>query len=193
MSRPVPLRERRLLLARHGATAPNLAGLRCGGDIDPPLAAEGREQALRLAQRLAALAEPPQLIITSDLRRTGETAEIVRRELGLGEVHVDCGFRERKLGAWNLRPIAETENAMLAGATPPGGESRAEFAARVEAALVRVAPLTARRAILVASRGVARVLRERCGTRGAPTLGNGELVELRLTLPSSAVVASSIA
>lgn len=193
MSRNPNPGECRLLLARHGATAPNLSGLRCGGDIDPPLSAVGREQALQLARRLAALDERPRLIITSDLRRTGETADILRHELALDEVHVDAGFRERRLGAWNLQPIAATEADMNAGVTPPGGESRAEFAARVESALLRVAGLLERRAILVASRGVARVLRERSGTRGAPALDNGELVELHLTLPSGIVVAASLA
>lgn len=185
--------QRQLLLARHGATAPNLAGLRCGGDIDPPLAAEGRAQALSLARQLAALAQPPQLIVTSDLRRTGETAAILRRELGLPAPHVDPGFRERRLGAWNLQRLAETEAEMLAGATPPGGESRTEFAARVEAALLRVAPLLEQRVLLVASRGVARVLRERCGSHGTPALGNGELIELGLTLPSSVLLTASVA
>lgn len=183
MSRAADPRFARLLLARHGATAPNLAGLRCGGDIDPPLVAEGREQALRLARQLATLAEPPRLVITSDLQRTRQTADIVRRELDIAELHVVSGFRERYLGAWNLQPSADNEAAMAAGATPPGGESRAEFAARVDDALCRVWPLLARRALLVASRGVARVLRERAGVHGAPVLGNGELIELGLTSP----------
>lgn len=184
MIRHEPLPLTRLLLARHGATGPNLAGLRCGGDIDPPLAAPGREQALQLARQLAALAEPPVLIVTSDLQRTRETAQIVARVLGLAEPHLEAGFRERRLGQWNLQPIADNEPLMAAGATPPGGESRAEFAARVHAALSRTRPLLARRALLVASRGVARVLREHCGQQAARPLGNGELIEL--ALPQSA-------
>lgn len=191
MNRPHPPTVARLLLARHGATAPNLAGLRCGGDIDPPLAPEGREQARRLAQQLAALPAPPQLIVTSDLRRTGETSEIVRQALGLTELHVVAGFRERRLGAWNLKPSRDNESLMSAGVTPPGGESRADFALRVEAALREVAPLLHRRVLLVASRGVARVLRERCGVQAAPALGNGELIELELRMPVAAEAAGS--
>lgn len=172
----------RLLVVRHGATEPNLAGLRCGGDVDPPLAPEGRAQARHLGLLLATASDLPELIITSDLRRTRETAELLRQALGVMEVHVVAGFRERRLGGWNLRPIHDNEAQMAAGITPPGGESRAEFAARVTAALRHVAPLLERRALLVASKGVARVLRERAGIATAPALGNGEGVLLDLPL-----------
>ena len=45
-----------LLFMRHGATAPNAAGLRCGGDVDLPLTDLGHRQAVQAAQRLAGAA-----------------------------------------------------------------------------------------------------------------------------------------
>ncbi|MFT3816313.1 MAG: histidine phosphatase family protein [Rubrivivax sp.] len=174
-SSPSPLR---LLFARHGATAPNLAGLRCGGDLDPPLAEEGRRQAIELARRVAARRPRIELILCSDLLRVRETAAIVRAALGPVALHVLPGFRERYLGSWNLQSIDDTQDELAAGATPPGGESVAEFGARIERALQGAAPLLLRPVLLVGSKGVGRVLRERAGLPPLPPLKNAELLEL---------------
>lgn len=179
---PPPAGPARLLFARHGATAPNLAGLRCGGDLDPPLAAEGRLQAMRLARVVAAREPALDLIVCSDLLRTRETAAIVRAAIGPVEMRLMPGFRERRLGRWNLRPIAETEAALAAGETPPGGESRQAFAQRIAAALQQLAPALQRRVLLVASKGVGRVLREHAGLPLAAPLRNAELLELSLQM-----------
>lgn len=168
----------RLLFARHGATAPNLAGLRCGGDLDPPLVEQGRRQAIDLARAVAARSEPIDLILCSDLQRTRETASIVRAALGPVELRVLPAFRERSLGGWNLQPIAATEADLAAGVTPPGGESREAFHARISQALEQIAPVLQRRVLLVASKGVGRVLRELADLPPRRPLGNAELLEL---------------
>lgn len=176
---PAPIeRLTTLLFARHGATGPNLAGLRCGGDIDPPLADLGRRQAAALAQALQALAELPDLIVTSDLQRTRETAELVRATLGGVDLLVQPAWRERRLGAWNLQPIDSTEALLAGGHTPPGGESGDDFRARIEAALLALAPVLHRRVLLVGSKGVGRVLRGCAGLPPRQPLGNAELIAL---------------
>lgn len=169
-----------LLFARHGATTANLAGLRCGGDLDLPLTDTGRQQAQALARCVAALQPGPGLIVTSDLQRTRETASIVAAALGGLEVRVLPGWMERRLGDWNLRPIAETQAALTAGLTPPGGESEAEFSARIRAALLALRPLRPRRPLLVGSKGVARILGQLAGLPERLTLANTELVSLHL-------------
>ena len=179
---PLPPGHARLLFARHGATAPNLAGLRCGGDLDPPLAEEGRRQAMNLARVVAARAPDLDLIVCSDLVRTRETAAIVRAALGPIEMRLMPGFRERRLGHWNLKPIHETEAAMSAGETPPGGESREAFALRIGQALQALAPALERRVLLVASKGVGRVLREIAGLPPSAPLRNAELLDLHFAL-----------
>lgn len=179
LDEPLPPGHARLLFARHGATGPNLAGLRCGGDLDPPLAEEGRRQAMNLARIVAARAPDLDLIVCSDLVRTRETAAIVRAALGPIELRLMPGFRERRLGRWNLRPIADTEAAMAAGETPPGGESRAAFSRRIHEALQLLAPALDRRVLLVASKGVGRVLREIAGMPPSAPLRNAELLDLR--------------
>lgn len=171
-------RPARLLFARHGATAPNLAGLRCGGDLDPPLVEEGRRQAIELARRVVLRQPRIELILCSDLLRVRETAAIVRAALGPVVLHVLPALRERYLGGWNLKPIDETQDELAAGVTPPGGESTAEFGARIERALLDAAPLLRRPALLVGSKGVGRVLRERAGLPPQPPLKNAELLEL---------------
>lgn len=153
--------RRPLAFMRHGATQPNLEGLRCGGDLDVPLAPVGIEQVRAVAARLRSADLPFDLIITSDLLRTRASAEILASTLGGLPVVEIAGFRERTLGAWNRQPAALTEAALLRGDTPPGGESRAEFAARVDQAMVRLrgAAEGKRLPLLVGSRGIARVLR----------------------------------
>lgn len=171
---------RPLLFARHGATTANLAGLRCGGDLDLPLADSGRQQAQALARCVAALEPRIGLIVTSDLQRTRETAAIVAAALGGIEIRTLPGWNERRLGQWNLRPIAETQAGLSAGLTPPGGESEADFKARIRAALIALQPLRAARPLLIGSKGVARILGEFARLPERLTLANTELVSLDL-------------
>jgi len=108
-----------LRFVRHGATAANSAGLRCGGDLDLPMTALGHEQAQRIAERVAQLQPPVGLIVTSDLRRTRETAvAIKRRQPGIAVV-VEPAFAERHLGQWNLLPIHDSQPWLEAGMTRP--------------------------------------------------------------------------
>lgn len=177
-----------LLFARHGATAPNLAGLRCGGDFDVPLAEAGRGQARALAARVAALRPVPGLIVTSGLARTRETAQIIAGALGGIEIVIEPLLAERRLGGWNLLPVAETQPWFEAGFLPPGGESNGEFVARITRALRRVLPLLPRRPLLVGSRGVARVLGELTGMPSGRSVGNAELVTFPMSRLCSQVV-----
>ncbi len=162
-----------LRFVRHGATAANLAGLRCGGDLDLPLTEQGREQAQAAAAQIARLDPAVGLIVTSDLQRTRETARIIASRLRGVPVVVEPAFGERLLGQWNLQSIAATQPLLEARQTPPGGESEDEFMARIEGALRRIAPCLARRPLLVGSKGVARVLGELSGRSGRLELANG--------------------
>jgi 2,3-bisphosphoglycerate-dependent phosphoglycerate mutase len=175
----LPAACRSLSFVRHGATEPNLAGLRCGGDLDVPLTDTGRQQAADVARRLVAMGRPVGVIITSDLQRTRETARIVAQALPGVEVIVEPGFAERHLGTWNLRAIAETEVELMRGDTPPGGESTECFFDRIASAIETVLPLLDRRPLLVGSKGVARALGELLG-QPAQGLANGALARFEL-------------
>jgi probable phosphoglycerate mutase len=169
-----------LRYVRHGATAPNLAGLRCGGDLDVSLHEHGRLQAIELARAIAELQPAVGLLITSPLARTLETAQIIAAALPGVRIHVEEGLAERRLGRWNLKPIELTQAWLEAGMTPPGGEPNDEFVARVGLALQRTKPLLVHRPLLVGSKGVARAIGEHCGRPERVSLGNAELDEFRL-------------
>ncbi len=171
-----------LLFMRHGATALNAAGLRCGGDVDLPLIDLGHRQAWQAAEHLAAQRPRVGVIVVSALQRTRQTADIIGWALPGVEIVVDAAFNERRLGAWNRRPIAETQAELAAGVTPPGGESNAEFTQRIrEAALTTLAPLLPRRVLLIGSKGVARVLGELAGLGPQQPLDNADLVTFDLS------------
>jgi 2,3-bisphosphoglycerate-dependent phosphoglycerate mutase len=173
-----------LRFVRHGATALNLAGLRCGGDLDVPLTPLGREQAAEVAAAIAALQPQVGVIVTSHLQRTRETAEIIARHLngpqGAVQVVVQPLFAERHLGTWNCMSIAQTQARLLAGMTPPAGEANAVFEARVAQALRTLAPLWPQRPLLVSSQGVARVLAQLAGWPPGTRLNNAQVVAFKL-------------
>ena len=171
-----------LRFVRHGATAANLLGLRCGGDLDLALVDAGRTQAVQIGQRVAALEPPVLTIVTSALRRTVETAEIIARVLGRAELFVEPDFAERSLGEWNLLTIGETRSWIEAGLTPPGGESEQAFTERVARAAYRIAEsFTDQQPLLVGSKGVARVLGQLAGHGNGIELDNAELAQFDIT------------
>jgi len=180
-----------LLFARHGATAPNLAGLRCGGDLDVPLTPEGRLQAARLASAVAMLEPRVGMIITADLIRTRETTAIVLDALGDLPLLVEPAFRERRLGRWNLLPLDETQPLLAARQTPPQGEAHDDFRLRIADALQSIVPHLPRRPLLIASKGVARVLGELTGDGPRRSLGNGELTEFNFAALATAETAGT--
>ncbi|GAA0912238.1 bifunctional RNase H/acid phosphatase [Nonomuraea longicatena] len=134
-----------LLLLRHGET-PLSAERRFSGLGDPDLTATGLAQAEAAATRLA---RPPyriDLIVSSPLKRARQTAEAVARRTGLG-VEVDADLRETDFGDWEGHTFTEIQRrwpdeltAWLAdpAVAPPGGESFAEAARRVQRARDRL-------------------------------------------------------
>ena len=65
---------RRLVLLRHGQTDYNLAG-RMQGHLDSQLTEVGRAQAEAVAPAIARMA--PDLLLSSDLRRAIDTADVI--------------------------------------------------------------------------------------------------------------------
>jgi glucosyl-3-phosphoglycerate phosphatase len=126
---------RRLILLRHGQTDYNVDG-RMQGHIDSCLTDAGHEQAAEAAPVLASLA--PDRLVSSDLRRAVDTAEVVGAACGL-PVKVDSRLRETHLGLWQGHTVAEIERdypGAIAtwrsdpGWAPPEGESRIDVVAR---------------------------------------------------------------
>jgi 2,3-bisphosphoglycerate-dependent phosphoglycerate mutase len=168
-----------LLFIRHGATQPNLAGVRCGGDLDVPLTDVGSQQIALAAAAIRPLGVD--LIVASDLLRTQQSACILSDALGCLPVTTLPTLRERLLGQWNGQPIEATETALRLGLTPPGGESNDAFRVRITQGLHALAALPCRQPLLVGSKGVARMLREVLGLPPAQPARNGEVIRFDLS------------
>lgn len=126
---------RRLILLRHGQTDYNVAG-RMQGHLDSRLTPEGLEQAAAAAPVLAALA--PDRVVSSDLSRAVDTAEVVGAACGL-PVKLDARLRETHLGRWQGSTVADIDRDYPGAIAewrsdptwaPPGGESRVAVVAR---------------------------------------------------------------
>lgn len=128
----------RLLLVRHGLSEWNAAG-RWQGWADPPLTDLGRAQARAAATSVGAV----DVLVSSDLHRARETAEIIGETLGVGPVLVDEGLRERHVGEYTGLTRHEIEErwpgALASYADPPGGETREQVVGRVLGAVHRLA------------------------------------------------------
>src|SRR6188508_1817607 len=120
---------RRVILLRHGQTDYNVDG-RMQGHLDSHLTPTGHDQAAAAAPMLAALA--PERLISSDLRRAVDTAELVGAACGL-PVKYDPRLRETHLGRWQGYTVAEIDREYPGaiatwrsdpGWAPPAGESR---------------------------------------------------------------------
>lgn len=122
----------RFILLRHGETLWNVEQ-RLQGHENSELSPRGREQALRFAKYAAALR--PRHVVSSDLGRTRETAQL----LGYRDVACDKRFRELHMGEWTGRTKpelianhAQDYTEWRAGRfTPENGEDWDGFRARV--------------------------------------------------------------
>jgi 2,3-bisphosphoglycerate-dependent phosphoglycerate mutase len=171
-----------LLFVRHGATEANLAGVRCGGDLDVPLTDFGRRQAAEAGLKIRELRIPVGFIVTSGLQRTRESAAIISRLLGGVDVVIEPDFAERHLGEWNLRSVAATQAELVQGVTPPGGESNAQFLARIQVAMESLLPRLGEQPLLVGSKGVARAMSELLGVSPIQDVSNGQMAHFNLAL-----------
>ena len=141
-----------VILVRHGASAPAVAGEPfplLDGHGDPPLAPEGEAQAGAVAARLRS--EPIEHIFFTGLKRTAQTAAPLVEALGLEPVEVP-ELREIFLGEWEAGefrirmrqgdPIAMQTIAQERWDVIPGAESMESFSARVSAGFEKIVEAT---------------------------------------------------
>lgn len=130
------------LLIRH-ATHALLKRTLVGRTPGVPLDDEGREQAARLAERLANL--KPLALYSSPVQRAVETAAPLSERWGL-PVQVAEEFSELDFGEWAGRDFSDLDelkqweyfNTYRSGTRPPGGESMLEVQARAVTSLQRL-------------------------------------------------------
>lgn len=168
-----------LLFIRHAQSTLN-AERRWQGQTDVPLSRRGLCEARALAETLRreARAAGYQRLVSSDLRRAVQTADVIGRVLGLTP-ELCAGLREGDAGAWSGLRFSEVEArwpelfARFRGGeetlSMPGGESRLQVRRRARAVLETLYDDARRGAVLVVSHG--GVLRALCP---GLTLGNAE-------------------
>ena len=119
-----------IYLVRHGETALNAA--RRFQPADTPLSERGLAQALAVAQRLAQ--QPLGGILASPLPRAAQTAQAIAEASGLAVQH-SALLEERNFGDLRGLPYDSLPlDPIAVDAAPPGGESMADFLARVQQA-----------------------------------------------------------
>lgn len=136
----------RILFVRHGETAWNVAR-RIQGWKGTGLNALGLRQARLVAARIKRLDLDIAHVVSSDLKRARQTAQVVARALKL-PLHLDTDLRERRFGTWEGKTIDEILSARSLGPNrrvdpflafePKGGESMAVFARRLRRFLQRI-------------------------------------------------------
>ena len=133
---------------------------RDGGWLTPA----GRAQAMELADRLAG--RRVAAVMSSDLSRAVQTAELVAARLGVGPtVETRAGLREFDIGDWVGRPstfsLASVVNAWAAGDLTvgcPGTETGGEIVARFVTVLQELADQYRGETVVAVSHGTAMQL-----------------------------------
>jgi 2,3-bisphosphoglycerate-dependent phosphoglycerate mutase len=138
-----------LLLVRHGESEAYVDGQPfelVDGQGDPPLSADGQEQAKRVCARLAGAGI--EAIYVSTLRRTAQTAAPLAEQAGLA-LRTEPDLREVHLGDWEGglfrkmvaegHPIMQRVGAEERWDLIPGAEPAVDFAARVRGVITRMA------------------------------------------------------
>jgi broad specificity phosphatase PhoE/ribonuclease HI len=150
-----------LILVRHGVTA-HTAEKRFSGGLassNPGLTDEGRDQVRSTAEWLGPIAGDVDVVVSSPVRRTLESAEIIGEVLG-HPVVVEDGFAEMEFGTWDGLTFAEVAerykdelDAWLGSLdhAPGGGESFRAVEKRVLAARDRVLDEHAGKTVVVVS------------------------------------------
>lgn len=152
----------RIVLVRHGETDHTTDKRFSGGlaSANPPLNDLGRRHVRETAEWLATVADQVDVVLSSPVRRTLESAEILAEVLGKDEVLVDDGFAEMEFGTWDgmtYLEVAEKHPDELAAwfgdldHAPGGGESFRSVEERVLAGLERVIEAHAGRTVALVS------------------------------------------
>lgn len=150
-----------LVLVRHGVTAHTVDKRFSGGlgGSNPALSQEGRDQIRATADWLSPLAGEIDVVVSSPVRRTHESAEIIGARLDK-QVRTDDGLAEMEFGSWDGLTFAELRerhpdelDAWLGSLDQPagGGESFRVVETRVLASLDRLLEEYAGRTVLVVS------------------------------------------
>jgi len=180
-----------LLVIRHGQSEWNAIG-RWQGQADPALSELGRRQAAVAAASIGGVDG----IVSSDLQRALETAEIIAEQLGVGPVMIDERLRERDAGEWTGLVKSEIDKRwpgyLEKSQFPPGFEQTAALVARAVAAVDDIGAEHPGASLLIVTHG--GVIRALAKSQGMEDLAVGHLGGLTLTVsPAGLTIGERIA
>lgn len=165
------------LLLRHAETVLNQRGVWHGTE-DESISQLGIRTAQDAGKRLSKIVNATQTnVVTSDLRRAVETAEIIRNALRTESIVKDPLLRERDMGKWAGKSAIEVEQtwpgllvAWEDGAVggPPGGETDEEVAARGLRSLLKHADSNDVVTVVITHGGVLRSINRSLTRRQPP-------------------------
>jgi len=150
-----------LVLVRHGVTDHTVEKRFSGGlaSANPGLSTDGRAQVRAVADWLSPLGDRVDAVVSSPVRRTRESAQILAETLGR-PVEEEPGFAEMEFGAWDGLTFDEVKashpeelDAWLGAldVAPTGGESFRAVEARVLEGLQRLLDTHGGRTVVVVS------------------------------------------
>lgn len=179
----------RVILVRHGQTDWNSAR-RLQGASDIPLNDTGREQARDAAERLATLLQDdvPE-VVSSDLSRAAETADIIAARVGAAPVRRSTALRERSFGVAEGMLLADYVErwGSLHDADPPGAEPMSALTSRaIQGVSDAVAAARGDAPLVIVSHGAVirafiHSVTEGVHPREGERLGNGSLHSFHAT------------
>jgi len=181
--------ETTILLVRHGETFDNARQI-MQGQVQGDLNERGREQALQVARRLAG--EQIDVIVSSDLRRAVQTAEVIAAPHGL-PVNQTALLRERDWGSFTGRYIPDLQGLEW----PDDIESEIDLLARARSFILYITATYPGKRVVAVGHGIINkavlAIYAGCTMREVQRMMNAEVRILTVTAERVSAVAAMTA
>lgn len=150
---------KKIYYVRHGESQANLDGLVAGSEHEAPLTDRGKSQAKQAGQGLRD--KNIELIVTSPMERTRDTATIIAKEIGYNpkEIVVQKLFTELGNGPYSGQPYALRDKHVAEGKMLPGMETSEALHKRIKMAIGWLKDLPQERIVVVSHGGTGRMVR----------------------------------
>ena len=179
--------ETTILLVRHGETIDNARQI-MQGQTHGELNEQGREQARQVACRMAG--EPIDVVVSSDLRRAVQTAEIIAEPHGLSVVTTPL-LRERDWGSFTGRFIPDLQGEVW----PDDIESESDLLIRARSFILYITATYPGRRVVAIGHGIINkavlAVYAGCTMREVQRMMNAEVRCLTMTAERTAAMASA--
>ncbi|MGE0251560.1 MAG: histidine phosphatase family protein [Dongiaceae bacterium] len=174
----MPLPAVEFYLTRHGQSQSNVEQIMAGSGHDSPLTRLGYEQAAQLGKIIKTAGIRLNHICHSPLIRAAETARVIHEYLESSfplSAHDD--IKEHFVGEWEGKPWGDFPEYGDLNYDPKGGETYAQFDARIKKGLAQALALPA--PVLVVTHGGVIYSLGRLFGKKIPRIGNAQLLHFQ--------------